>query len=318
MITLGWSNSLVCFKNISTTFDFSWINAPFESEEIKKSVPIKIDASLDSTPMDSWKSIELARLAREECDNYETQLKTMHDDLERIKSTIVNYMNVNELESREEQFPIQFFNLNATEADIQSGALKQQIESERVLLEKAFADEKCRIENIKQIMWDCFETKPQKLQGIFTDIFIQNFPLTDLDEKMSDEILLKKALDDEQLFDKICVLKPWLHPNTTIKGDIHWPTIDSESNKFNDRFTAFASKIIDQNLTANVNLDYNFFSTLPMEPETVNVHNESLVNVYNIKIYVRIIPMKISSILLKNTQQFQGDFNIIFSITLFG
>lgn len=289
LITLGWSGNLICFKNTSASFEFSWINAPFDLTDSEKQETISIDDTLNLTPTESWKSVEMKRITKNECENYETQLEAMQTDLSRIKCTIINYMDVNELESKEERFPIQFFNLNATEADIQSGALKEQIESERESLEKTFLEEKLRIENIKQIMWDCFETKPQKLQGIFMEIFIQNFPLTDLDEKLSDELLLKNVLQNNELFGEICKLKPWIHPSITIKGDIQWPTIEVQSTKFTDRFSTFASKIVDQQLTANVNLDYNFFSTLPMEPETVDVYDEIHVNVYNIKIYVRIL-----------------------------
>lgn len=287
LITLGWSENLICFQNISTCFDFSWINAPFETESEKLEV-INIDETLELTPTNSWKSIELARLTKEECAGFETQLENMKKDLERIKQTIVNYMDMNERESRDEQFPIQFFNLNATEADIKSGALKQQIEAEREGLEKAFSDEKARIENIKQIMWDCFETKPQKLQGIFTEIFIQNFPLTDLDERLSDETLLNKVLEDQELFHKICEIKPWIHPNIMIREDIEWPGMDSQATKTTDRFSVVASRIIDQQLSSKVNLDYNFFSTLPTEQENVDIHDETVVNAYNIQVYVSI------------------------------
>lgn len=285
LITLGWSENVICFKNISTSFDFSWINAPFEPDTEQIDV-INIDETLQLTVINSWKSIELARLTKEECLGYESQLDCMKRDLERIKQTIVNYMDINERESKEEQFPIQFFNLNATEADIKTGALKKQIEAERENLEKLFLDEKARIENIKQIMWDCFETKPQKLQGIFTEIFIQNFPLTDLDEKLSDETLLNKVLEDPKLFHRICELKPWIHTNIMIREEIDWPGLDSQTTKTTDRFSVLASKIIDQQLTSKVNLDYNFFSTLPTEQESVDIHDETVVNVYNIKIYV--------------------------------
>lgn len=286
MITLGWSENLICFKNISTSFDFSWINAPFESElESEKLEVINIDETLGLTSSNSWKSLELVRLTKEECAGYETQLENMQQDLARIKQTIINYMNINELESKDEKFPIQFFNLNATEADIKSGALKEQIEAEREGLEKLFSDEKARIENIKRIMWDCFETKPQKLQGVFTEIFIQNFPLTDLDEKLSNEFILNKVLEDQELFHQVCELKPWIHPNIMIDNDIDWP-IESQITKTTDRFSVLASRIIDQQLTSNVNLNYNFFSTLPTEQENVDIHDENVVNVYNVKVYV--------------------------------
>lgn len=284
MITLGWSENLICFKNISTSFDFSWINAPFDSESEKLEL-INIDETLGLTSGNSWKSLELSRLIKEECAGYETQLEMMQQDLDRIKKTIINYMNINELESKDEQFPIQFFNLNATEADIKSGALKEQIEVEREGLEKAFSDEKSRIENIKRIMWDCFETKPQKLQGVFTDIFIQNFPLTDLDEKLSEESILNKVLEDQELFRQVCELKPWIHPNIMIRDDIEWP-MESQTTKTTDRFSVLASKIIDQQLTSKVNLDYNFFSILPTEQENIDIHDENVVNAYNVKVYV--------------------------------
>ncbi|XP_031619938.1 cilia- and flagella-associated protein 43 [Contarinia nasturtii] len=291
LVTLSCSENVICFKNITKTFDFTWINAPFESQTEKIEI-VNIDEMLESSPVESWKNVELARLSKEECENYKSQLDEMQQDLDRIKTTIVNYIDMNENEPQEEQFPIQFFNLNATEADIKSGALKEQIELEREMLEKTFADEKARIENIKRIIWDCFETKPQKVHGIFTDIFIQNFPLTALDEKLGDENNLIKVLENPELFAQICKLKPWIHPNIVSKEHIQWPESEIQSTKTTDRFSTFASKIIDQQLTSKVNLDYNFFSILPMAPENVDIRDEHAVNTYNIKIYHNIVRLK--------------------------
>lgn len=278
---------MICFKNISTTFDFSWINAPFVCDSEKLDV-VNIDETLELIRIESWKSIELNRQTKDECAAYETELADIKENLDRIKRTIVNYLDINECEPKDEQFPIQFFNLNATEADIKSGALKEQIEAEQECLEKEFCNEKARIENIKHIMWDCFETKPQKLQGIFTDIFIQNFPLTDLDEKLGDETLLNKVLGNQDLFHAVCELKPWIHPNIMMDSDIEWPAESQTTTKATDRFSLLATRIIDQQLTSKVNLDYNFFSILPTEQENVDIHDETVVNTYNVKIYVSI------------------------------
>lgn len=288
LVTLGWSENLICFKNISTSFDFNWINAPFRSTETDEPEIVNINEIVDFDATESWKSIELARLAKEECEYYEAQLTTMKEDLDRIKRTVISYIDANERESKVDQFPMQFFNLNAIEIDMQSGALKEQIDFKRECLEHTFSNEKSRIENIKQIMWDCFETKLQKLKGVFTDIFIQNFPLTVLDEKLSHEQILKVLLSNEKLFAEICKWKPWIHPNQMIEGDIQWPTVDVQLNKNTDRFSNFASKIIDQQLNSNVNLDFDFFSALPIEPESVDINNEKVVNTYNLKIYVSI------------------------------
>lgn len=288
LVTLGWSENLICFKNISTSFDFNWVNAPFWSTETEKPETVNINEIVDFSATESWKSIELARLAKQECEYYETQLTTMKDDLNRIKRTVISHIDANERESKDDQFPMQFFNLNAIEIDMQSGALKEQIDFKRECLEQIFSNEKSRIENIKQIMWDCFETKLQKLKGVFTDIFIQNFPLTILDEKLSNEQILKVLLSNENLFAVICKWEPWIHPNRMIEGDIPWPTVDVQLNKNTDRFSNFASKIIDQQLNSNVNLDFDFFSALPIEPESVDINNEKVVNTYNLKIYVSI------------------------------
>lgn len=282
-------------------FDFSWINAPFVPPNSEQKETVHIDQTVETVSTESWKSIELTRLANEESQHYATQLQLMQQNLNRIKRTVIDYMNTNELEPPEEQFPIQFFNLNATEADIQSGALKEHIETERKALEKIFSDEKSRIENIKQIMWDCFETKPQKLQGIFTDIFIQNFPLTDLDEKLSDETILKQTLNSKELFQQVCEVKPWIHPNIVIKEVIEWPTAKPQPKTISDRFSLFANKIIDQQLTANVNLDYNFFSTLSMESENIDINNEAFVNAHNIRVHVSTWEM-IAIILLNSSR----------------
>lgn len=228
--------------------------------------------------------MELARLANEEIAHYANQVQLIDRDLNAIKMAIRNLMDSNAVELMQEQYPIQFFNLNASD---QNDTLKGHIESERKSLEKMFADEKSRIENIKQIMWDCFETKPQKLQGIYTDIFIQNYPLTDLDEKLNDEAMLKKVLENEELFRQICELKPWIHPNISIKTEIEWPKEPAQCKSTSERFSLFASKIVDQQLTANVNLDYNFFATLSIESENIDISNDRLVNDHNIRMHVR-------------------------------
>lgn len=287
-MTIGWSENLICFQNISTSFDFNWINAPFDATETEKPEIVKFDEILDLNSTDSWKTIELDRLATEEYEYYGAQLKAMNENLNRIKSTVISYIDSNELELRDDQFPMQFFNLNATEVDIQSGALKDQIELKRELLQQTFFNEKSRIENIKQMMWDCFDTKLQKLQGVFTDIFIENFPLTALDEKLGDETILNELLKNEQIFRQICKWKPWIHPNLTIEEEITWPVVEIQAHKTIDRFSNFASKIIDQQLNANVNLDLNFFSALPIETENVDISNETIVNTYNLKVYVSI------------------------------
>lgn len=258
------------------------MNAPFVPDSEKLDV-VNIDETLELIRIESWKSIELNRQTKDECEAYETELANMKENLDRTKRTIVNYLDVNECQPKDEQFPIQFFNLNATEADIKGGALKEQIEAEREGLEKEFYKEKARVENIKHIIWDCFETKPQKMQGIFTDIFIKNFPLTDLDEKLGDETLLNKVLGNQDLFHTVCELKPWIHPNTMMDGDIEWP-ISQTTTKATDRFSLLATRIIDQQLTSKVNLDYDFLT----EQENVDIHNETVVNAYNVKIYVSI------------------------------
>lgn len=285
LVTLGWSENLVCFKNITTSFDYSWINAPFEPPASEKREIVNIDDALIA-PSESWKTIELSRLAELEYDHYERQLKGMKQDLERIKSTVIHYMDINMVKSSEEQFPMQFFNLNATEADLQSGALKELIETKRQCLEKIFEDEKTRILNIKQIMWDHFETKPLEMRAIFTNIFIQNYPLTDLDMKLGDEVVLTQVLQSEDLFKQIGALKLWIIQNHVDQEDIKWPVANTQANKYNERFSAFASKIIDQNLSANVNLDLNFFSTLPTESIDLDINEEASVNSFSIRIYV--------------------------------
>lgn len=281
---MGWSGNLIGFQNTSTIFEFAWINAPIDNENESIDEIQMVAATTSAT--EPWKSAELARLANEEHAHYEAQLQSMHEHLYRIKSTITNYVDSNAMEPIDEQFPLQFFNLNSTEADIQSGALKEHIERQRKELEQIFADEKSRIENIKQIMWDCFETKPQKLQGIFTDIFIQNFPLTDLDVKLCDETLVQKVLMIAELFQQICEIKPWIHPNILIKEVIAWPVAAAQPKSHSDRFSVLATKIKDQQLTANVNLDYNFFSTLSTESEMVEISNERRVNEHNIRMHV--------------------------------
>lgn len=105
---------------------------------------------------------------------------------------------------------------------------------------------------------------------------------------MGDETILNELLKNEQLFRQICKWNPWIHPNLTIEEEIEWPVVEIQPHKNIDRFSNFASKIIDQQLNANVNLDLNFFSALPIEPENVDISNETIVNTYNLKVYVSI------------------------------
>lgn len=283
MITLGWSSNLIGFRNISTIFEFLWINTPLNiNTNSNEEAIIAIDEIVAKTT--TWKSMEFTRLADKENAHYAVQLESINHDLNALKTAISEHMDKNASELVDEQYPIQFFNLNASH---QNDTLKEYFESERKSLEKMFFDEKLRVENIKRIMWDCFATKPQQLQSIhISDIFIQNYPLTNLDEKLGDESILSEVLKNDELFQRICNLEPWIHPNISIKNEIKWPNEKTQFKSTIDRFSLFASKIIDQQLTANVNLNYNFLSTISMESENIDISCERLVNAHNIRMHV--------------------------------
>lgn len=285
IVTLGHNNNLICVQNEGASIEFLWINAQFSGSDLNIEKVVFEENIIAKT----WKDIEMERLEDEEYQSYQQELGAIGHDLSQIKETVSLYIAANEREPIDGRFSIQFFNLDVIETQRQIDMAQMDFEKERVSLETQYANEKQCIDKIKKFTWDCYNVKPLKLRDIFTKIYAQNYPLTHLDERISN-LKGEKLAKTPELVNRICTLKPWKRKNLLDVEEIPWPdnfNIKSDSFLRNaERFSAMASKVIDQQLNTKVKWSYDFIGLMSSYHETISVDDEFQVNVHNIKVYV--------------------------------
>lgn len=281
---IGCCQNLICYRNASESFEFLWINIPFSRD--KQSRLHAISSTEELSCENPWKCIEQLKLEEIERKKYEFEIKTIETELSGIKKLITAYIAANE---QNELFPLQFFNLNSVETNKQSELRKQNQIIEQNTLEAGLSFEYQRIENIKKYLWNNFEVKPLKVCGIFAKIYIDNFPLTSLDDQMANDNFLKNILTESEILNQICSMEIWNRRNVRAIDKVKWFEIKGRAKsdkKHADRFTTFASKIIDQNLSTNVAWSHNFIKLTHMECKSIDITSEYQLNVYNINVYV--------------------------------
>lgn len=283
---MGDNKNFLCFRNGEGTFEFLWINVHFNEATVTNEQTDN-KRRIESKP---WKDVETEHLFGADYESHRTEIESIIYDLKQIKETVAFYIAANERESIDERFPIQFFNLDMIETQRQNEIAKKNFELVHSALESQYTIEKMRIQNIKKFTWNCYDVKSLKLRDILTKNYVENFPLTHLDECMSNSVNFDELIKMSELINRICILQPWQRYNLFNDEPIQWPVIvNAKTNigcKYTERFTAMASKVIDQQLSTKVKWHYDFIASMTFCHEHIDVDNECQVNVYNLKIYV--------------------------------
>lgn len=270
------------------SFEFLWINilrTPHENigpQICATSSPMSL-----SGPLKSWKHIELTRIHKERLDHFKPLFESMQEELTRIKNTVTMHLDVSEMGPETCHFPIQFFNLDIEKIVHQKEENKKNFECHRNKLENEILMMKIQIARIQKNLVDGFKDNRIRIREIFNDLFIENYPLTHLDEKLLSDDIMETLTVNPELFQRICKLEPWIRCNVINKNELKCLTSSADvCSEGIERFTAAVSKIINLQLNTHISWSNDFTSGLINVDEKIH----DVTDEYKVmKNYVRVL-----------------------------
>lgn len=239
----------------------------------------------------SWKSIETQKTSAAEAEKSIAELASVASELSRIKAKVELLLNANDkTESSDEKLPTKAFNVNKIGTDRlyeekarERDALRQRrIEFQRYQQEI--------LEHIKRCTWDQMRVKPMKIRSIGAcDIFIENYTMTELDEKMGNDASIEQILQMPEVIAAINEFEPWT-PKTFSRGKVELPAprANAMKSKVFERFTNVATKIIERNLNARATSSHLFITPIATESNEINIEDSLQVFEHNVRAYVSI------------------------------
>lgn len=234
----------------------------------------------------SWKHTELTRIRKQKLDHFKPISESLQEELTHFKNIVKMH-----LDASENHFPIQFFNIDIDKIEHQKAENKKHLECERNELENEFLMTTTQIARIQKNLIDGFQYSRIKIRELSSDLFIENYPLTHLDGKISSDDIREIFIANPDLFQRICKLEPWMRCNVINNNELTW--FKSSADVCSDgieRFTDAVSKIIDLQLNTHTSWPNDFTSGLAnFDDDIHDVTNENNANVHNIQIYVRVL-----------------------------
>lgn len=291
-MTIGKSGNHILHRKNLNSFEFLWMNIlRTNHENIGREIFTTNSRMSFSGPIKSWKCTELIRISKERLDHFKPLFESIHEELIQIKSTVKMHLDVSEMGPETYHFPIQFFNLDIEKIEHQKEENKRNLEFERNELENEFLMTKTQIEQIQKNLVDGFKYNQIRIREIFNDLFIENYPLTHLDRKLSSDDIMEILIAHPELFQRICKLEPWIRCNVINNNELKWFKSSADvCSEGIERFTAVVSKIIDLQLSTHTSWPNDFTSGLTNVDEDIyDVTNENKVKVQNMKVYVRVL-----------------------------
>lgn len=224
-----------------------------------------------------------------------------------IKAEVITLIDANEVEFKETKLPMKFFNIDVMGIESKTEAHNRAMERMKCKLKDFCAEQMSTIHHIKQHTWDAMATKARKLRSISNNLFVENYPLSVLDEKLSDEHIIEAILKNPGLVKSINEFQPWTQ-KTISHRIIDVPTVitDCERSRHMERFSVAATKIIDKNLRASATSSHLFITPIATQSKDVDIQDENQVYEHSLRVFVRIampstVPVNIDNSLLFST-----------------
>lgn len=289
-MTIGHSGNHVCYRKNVDSFKFLWINILRTTHENIGPEIFTTNSPMSLTGhLKSWKHTELARICKEKLDHFKPLFESIQKKLTHIKNTVKLQLDASEIGPETHHFPIEFYNLDIEKIEHQKVEKKKILECERNKLENEYLLTKTQIARIQKNLVDGF--KYSRIREIFNDLFIENYPLTYLDRKLSSDNIMEILIANPDLFQRIYKLEPWIRCNVINNNELKWfkSSVDVCSEGI-ERFAPAVSKIIDLELSTQTSWPNDFTSELTNVNEEIHdVTNENKVKVHNIKTYVSVL-----------------------------
>lgn len=279
IIAVGGDHSIIC---VSRSGQINWINVPFEYSDTSSDAPE--ERSIRINPVGpSWKDLEQQQRESDDRKRYEQNIEFIRSELDRIKASTVSLINANEERAT---VPLQFFNFDTNEMDRLQVIAAETYYNERKRLESELAARYQQIEYVQRFVWAPYLVKPIKIYGIDNKLFVENYPLTELEVKLANEQFLTEILASSELSAHVCHIRNQQRPNEFIdgSGDIAWPVVE-ESKKYG-KISAIVAKVCDQQLSTSMSWNQNFLKYVTADDKVIDITDQHQINVSNVKVHV--------------------------------
>lgn len=237
----------------------------------------------------SWKSIEAQKTLAADAEKSIIELANVASELSRIKANVELLLNANDnTESSDEMLPTKAFNVNKSGTDrlYEKKAKERDARRQKRIEFQRYQQE--ILEHIKRCTWDQMRVKPTKIRSIGAcDIFIENYTMTELDEKMGNDANIEQILQMPEVIVAINESEPWT-PKTFNRRKMELPTPPANlmKSKVFERFTNVAAKIMERYLNARATSSHLFITPIPTETNEINIENSLQVFEHNVRAYV--------------------------------
>uniref|UniRef100_A0A1B0EX10 Uncharacterized protein n=1 Tax=Phlebotomus papatasi TaxID=29031 RepID=A0A1B0EX10_PHLPP len=159
----------------------------------------------------SWLDVQKIEQKRRERQKYQEVRDAIIRDLDDLRREIGKLLDNNETCSDEEKLPIHEFNLDSNHVENMIRKAGRDRQEETGKMQEFITSQNEISEWIRKSCWDQMSVKSTKVRGIFTNLFIENYPVLEMDgiwEKRLNQILMWIKLENLTNSDKFLPWKP--------------------------------------------------------------------------------------------------------------
>ncbi|XP_055684222.1 cilia- and flagella-associated protein 43 [Lutzomyia longipalpis] len=214
IICLGFTGSLICFRpNLKIMhLEHSTGKTELSRLEIREKCLSPTIGHFPATAGDaSW--LEVQRMEQKNCERqkYQERRDAILRDLDNLRREIGKLLDNNEICPDEEKLPIHEFNLDSNRVENMIKKAERDRQAEIGKMQEFMAAQNEITVWIRKSCWDQMSVKSTKVRGIFTDLFIENYPVLEMNgiwEKRLSQILMWIQLENLTNADKFLPWKP--------------------------------------------------------------------------------------------------------------
>ncbi|GAB0093714.1 uncharacterized protein DMENIID0001_088880 [Sergentomyia squamirostris] len=213
IICLGFTGNLICFRPNLKIMDHSGGKFELSRLEIREKC---LSPTIDHTPKTSignasWLEVQEMEHTNRVRQKYQAQRDSIMKDLDYLRREVGKLLDNNEICPEEEKLPIHEFNLDSSHVENMIKKAKRDRQDQISKMQEFIRAQNDITEWIRKSCWDQMTVKSIKVRGIFTNLFIENYPVLKLDgiwEKHLNQIRMWIRLENLSNSDKFLPWKP--------------------------------------------------------------------------------------------------------------
>ncbi|XP_059620690.1 cilia- and flagella-associated protein 43-like, partial [Phlebotomus argentipes] len=215
VVCLGFTGNLICFRPNLKIMPLSHSGGKFELSRLEireKCLCPTIGHTPAATFGDaSWLEVQRMEQKSRERQKYQEKRDSILRDLDNLRREIGKLLDNNEVCPDEEKLPIHEFNLDSNHVENMIKRAERDRQEEIGKMQEFIAAQNEITEWIRKSCWDQMSVKSTKVRGIFSSLFIENYPVLQIDEiweKRLSQIMMWIRLENLTNSDKFLPWKP--------------------------------------------------------------------------------------------------------------